>query len=74
MSTSLRPGITLRFAADNLRRDREIVLTAVRRSGVCLELPGGTPFPHFLRIPDSYAYRGVEINSSPVWVKTTKSI
>lgn len=26
-----------RFAADELKRDREIVLTAVRRSGLCLE-------------------------------------
>ena len=31
-----------RFAAEELRRDREIVLTAVRRSGVCLESLGAT--------------------------------
>jgi hypothetical protein len=26
-----------RFAAEELKRDRDIVLTAVRRSGLCLE-------------------------------------
>ena len=30
-------GSFFRFAAEELKRDREIVLTAVRRSGLCLE-------------------------------------
>ena len=34
-----RPGrhSSFRFAAEELKRDRDIVLTAVRRSGLCLE-------------------------------------